>query len=1461
MYARLGVAATTPSYPQAWQPVGPAYVNTSLYGAVTGRVTSIAVDSSDPSGNTVYVGTTGGGVWKSTDAAASSSGSVTFTPMTDVTSAFNADNEISLSIGALSVQPVSAGTEPVILAGTGDPNNATDSYYGAGILRSTNGGLTWSLITQSDDANYSGSRNFVFYGSGFSGFAWGTVNGSPVVVAAVSQASEGITTNATTSAYSMMGLYYSTDSGQSWRMATIEDSSVASGIVQSSTSNFGGCGASVAGASTLCGNAVTSVVWNPVRNRFYAAVQFHGYYESADGVTWTRLAAQPGTNLTSGYCPTNPGAPGSRGCPMLRGTLAVQPVTGDMFAITVDENNLDQGLWRDVCALSSGACSSASPAFVTRIADSAIEAGNLDSAVPATTILQADYDLSLAAVPSGQDTLLFVGTADLFRCSLAEGCAWRNATNSTTCAGAKVAPAQHAIDATAWSTQLLYFGNDGGLWRTTDDVNQQQAACSSDDATHFQNLNPAIGSLAEVENLAQDPTNPQNMMVSLGGLGTAAPQGADGWQQVLNGKGNYAAIDPVTLTNWYATSYFGVGINRCAKGAACTIADFGSPVIGNTQVDGDESEPVLAAPWILDPQNPANILLGTCRMWRGPATGGAGWSSANQISNSLDGIGGNSPCSGNALVRSLAASGSTSDAEGTPERVYAGMAGECDIASLGACDFSGGGTVPGHVFTASIDANSGSSTEWIDLFHSSVANGGAQNDQFNPGGFDISSLYVDPHDPTGQTVYATVEGFSGNGLVVAKVYASTDGGADWNNITSNLPDAPANSFVIDPNDANTAYVALDTGVYVTTSISSCAPPTSACWTAFGTSLPAAPVVQLATFNEGSTSVLRAATYGRGVWQTNLVTAGTTFASLTVSPMSLSFPGQAVQTASAAQSVQVTNTSNFTLNVSQIAVTGDFTETDTCAGPVAPGDACSISVSFDPTQTGTRSGTMTVYANIPTGQATVALSGEGLAASSVVLNPASLSFAQTLVGQTAQAQNVTISNEGGVPASLTSETVTGDFSISANTCVASLPAQTGCTVGISFTPTAPGNRSGALTVVDSSGTQTVPLLGIGAAPATDVLTPLSLAFPAQVIGTNSATQTVTLTNNGDQALQLIATQVSGDFSAINSCGTSLAGHTACAITVVFTPTTIGTEAGTLIVGDALRSQPVALTGVGVAPAGVSATPAAVNFGNFGVGQTSPEQTVTVTNNGGVALTGLQPSIAGDFTLVQGPNPCGQTLAVGVSCGLGVVFKPSVAGARTGNVTVDFTNLGHPLNVTLAGNGEDFSLQVAGSSSATITSGQTATYSLQILPINGSTGTVALACAGAPANSSCSVNPASVTLSGESTASATVTVITGKAPSTAQERRSESRGWGVSLALLLPLGILAVRRRGAVLRCVCLAILLCLVPSGCNLGVTPGKNTTGSTPPPANSTPSGTYTLPVTGAAPGLSHSVQLTLNVE
>ncbi|HEX8907524.1 MAG TPA: hypothetical protein VF771_21965, partial [Longimicrobiaceae bacterium] len=113
---------------------------------VTGRITSIAIPAGSPS--TVYVGAAQGGVWKTID------GGKNWAALSD--------NELSLAIGALAIDP---SNPQVIYAGTGEGNFAGDSYYGAGVLKSTNGGASWTMLAQATFTGTRFSRLFVTPGT------------------------------------------------------------------------------------------------------------------------------------------------------------------------------------------------------------------------------------------------------------------------------------------------------------------------------------------------------------------------------------------------------------------------------------------------------------------------------------------------------------------------------------------------------------------------------------------------------------------------------------------------------------------------------------------------------------------------------------------------------------------------------------------------------------------------------------------------------------------------------------------------------------------------------------------------------------------------------------------------------------------------------------------------------------------------------------------------------------------------------------------------------------------------------------------------------------------------------------------------------------------------------------------------------------------------------------------------
>ncbi len=176
-----GVSARVSNLSAAWQPVGPGSVASAAYGRCE-RAGDFGGDRSDGhDGEHGVCGDDGGGVWKSVNAAGAAA-SVSFSPLTDTLPVFSANagsaGTASLSIGAVSVGAVTGGT--VVLAGTGDTNDATDSYYGSGLLRSADGGVTWTLVQVRRTAWRGTTRG---WGWGFAGFAWSSTAPGLVVAA------------------------------------------------------------------------------------------------------------------------------------------------------------------------------------------------------------------------------------------------------------------------------------------------------------------------------------------------------------------------------------------------------------------------------------------------------------------------------------------------------------------------------------------------------------------------------------------------------------------------------------------------------------------------------------------------------------------------------------------------------------------------------------------------------------------------------------------------------------------------------------------------------------------------------------------------------------------------------------------------------------------------------------------------------------------------------------------------------------------------------------------------------------------------------------------------------------------------------------------------------------------------------------------------------------------------------
>jgi hypothetical protein len=216
-------------------------------------------------------------------------------------------------------------------------------------------------------------------------------------------------------------------------------------------------------------------------------------------------------------------------------------------------------------------------------------------------------------------------------------------------------------------------------------------------------------------------------------------------------------------------------------------------------------------------------------------------------------------------------------------------------------------------------------------------------------------------------------------------------------------------------------------------------------------------------------------------QTVALTGTAYVTAITASPSSVTFGTQTLNTSSAAQVVTVTNASASAVTVSSVVVAGDFAQTNNCSTVAANGGTCSISVTFAPTATGIRTGSLTISDNAQGSPLTVSLTGTASATAGPIatLSPTSLTFTAQQVETSGAAQTVTLTNSGTTALSISSIVVTGNYS-QTNNCPASLAAGSACAINVTFTPAVSGARTGTLTISDSAtgSPQTVGITGTG-----------------------------------------------------------------------------------------------------------------------------------------------------------------------------------------------------------------------------------------------------------------------------------------------------------------------------------------------------------------------------------------------
>jgi len=203
---------------------------------------------------------------------------------------------------------------------------------------------------------------------------------------------------------------------------------------------------------------------------------------------------------------------------------------------------------------------------------------------------------------------------------------------------------------------------------------------------------------------------------------------------------------------------------------------------------------------------------------------------------------------------------------------------------------------------------------------------------------------------------------------------------------------------------------------------------------------------------------------------------------------------------------------------------------------------------------------------------------------LTFSASSLNFGLLQIGLSSPSQTVTVTNVSNHSVNFTSIASSGDFS-QTHTCPTTLPTGQNCTITVTFTPTANGTRTGAVTLKDNSPgspLQTISLTGTGETLALG-FTPGSLNLGSVVVG-SSVTQNATLTNDGSASVNLTGIAISpadGTYTQTNNCPATLGVQQTCTFQITFTPPDVFTYNATLSVSNSAgASASLPLTGMGL-----------------------------------------------------------------------------------------------------------------------------------------------------------------------------------------------------------------------------------------------------------------------------------------
>ena len=561
-----------------WQLTGPQPTNVpALLGSfpsldnvgfptVSGRVTALAVDTTDATGNTIYLGAAAGGVWKTTN------GGTSWTPLTD--------NQPSLAVGSIAIDPNNHNT---IYVGTGEDNFNLDGFYGVGILKSTDGGATW---TQLGASVFAGAKSPDIGGAKIGAIAVQPGN-SNVVLASVDFFDRNDPNG---------GVYQSLDGGVTWN--------------RPAAGAQGAAGTDLVFDPTIVAANNAATVYAALGDVFSPGAASNGIWKSTDsGAHWTKLAGGlPAINvgrITLGYAHSTSGA------------------TATIYAAIADAST-NSGLLLGLFVTTNGGTSWTK---LTNTPDFCVEPGGLDG--------QCFYDLTVAVHPANANFVVLGGSAyldnstTLFK-STDGGATWSTcsvnpcsnpngastASTDFTIGSTNVRPHvdTHALAfAPNGATPRLYTGDDGGVWRTDDPTPGNPLWVDLNATLAISQFYPGATPSVSDENYGFGGTQDNDIQVFSGALGwTMAP---------ACGDGGYTAVDTTTPTTIYAgcNAFAGAKVTKSVFNGLFTPGPIPTPVpsfvSAETEITASGDTMGFIPPLAIDPQSPSDLYFGTCRIW------------------------------------------------------------------------------------------------------------------------------------------------------------------------------------------------------------------------------------------------------------------------------------------------------------------------------------------------------------------------------------------------------------------------------------------------------------------------------------------------------------------------------------------------------------------------------------------------------------------------------------------------------------------------------------------------------------------------------------------------------------------------------------------------------------------------------------------------------------------------------